>query len=36
MMLPTGPRDSAWYAVTEDDWPEVKAHLLSRIEQKQR
>ncbi len=36
MMLPTGPRDSAWYAVTEDDWPDVKAHLLSRIEQKQR
>ena len=36
MMLPTGPRDSAWYAVTEDDWPDVKARLLSRIEQKQR
>jgi N-acetyltransferase len=35
MMLPTGPRDSAWYAVTEDDWPDVKAHLLARIEQKQ-
>jgi RimJ/RimL family protein N-acetyltransferase len=31
MMLPTGPRDSAWYAVTEDDWPEVKAHLLGRL-----
>ena len=31
MMLPTGPRDSAWYAVTEDDWPEVKAHLLARL-----
>lgn len=35
MMLPTGPRDSAWYAVTEDDWPDVKAHLLARIEHKQ-
>jgi RimJ/RimL family protein N-acetyltransferase len=35
MMLPTGPRDSAWYAVTEDDWPDVKAQLLARIEQKQ-
>jgi RimJ/RimL family protein N-acetyltransferase len=31
MMLPTGPRDSAWYAVTEDDWPGVKAHLLGRL-----
>jgi aminoglycoside 6'-N-acetyltransferase len=35
MMLPTGPRDSAWYAATEDDWPDVKAHLLSRLESKQ-
>lgn len=34
MMLPTGPRDSAWYAVTEDDWPEVKARLLWRLELK--
>ena len=32
MMLPTGPRDSAWYAITEDDWPEVKAKLLWRLE----
>jgi RimJ/RimL family protein N-acetyltransferase len=32
MMLPTGPRDSAWYAVTEDDWPEVKAQLLRRLQ----
>jgi N-acetyltransferase len=32
MMLPTGPRDSAWYAVTEDDWPEVKAQLLWRLQ----
>jgi RimJ/RimL family protein N-acetyltransferase len=32
MMLPTGPRDSAWYAITEDDWPEVKAGLLGRLE----
>ena len=28
MMLKSGPRDSAWYAITEDDWPEVKARLL--------
>jgi aminoglycoside 6'-N-acetyltransferase len=34
MMLPTGPRDSAWYAITEDDWPEVKARLLWRLELK--
>ncbi|HEY4349534.1 MAG TPA: GNAT family protein [Gaiellaceae bacterium] len=33
MMLPSGPRDSAWYAVTEDDWPEVKARLLWRLQQ---
>jgi N-acetyltransferase len=32
MMLPSGPRDSAWYAVTEDDWPEVKAQLLWRLQ----
>jgi N-acetyltransferase len=32
MMLPTGPRDSAWYAVTEDDWPGVKELLLARLE----
>ena len=31
MILPTGPRDSAWYAVTEDDWPEVKSQLLDRL-----
>jgi RimJ/RimL family protein N-acetyltransferase len=31
MMLPTGPRDSAWYAITEDDWPEVKPALLARL-----
>lgn len=24
-------RDSAWYAVIDDDWPEVKAKLRSRI-----
>jgi len=25
-------RDSAWYAVIDDDWPEVKAALLARID----
>jgi RimJ/RimL family protein N-acetyltransferase len=24
-------RDSAWYAVTDDDWPEVRARLLARL-----
>jgi RimJ/RimL family protein N-acetyltransferase len=24
-------RDSAWYAVIDDDWPVVKANLLSRL-----
>jgi len=31
MILPTGPRDSAWYAITEDDWPQAKAALQQRI-----
>jgi N-acetyltransferase len=31
MMLPSGPRDSAWYAVTDDDWPAVKERLLGRL-----
>ncbi|MBV9076196.1 MAG: GNAT family N-acetyltransferase [Methylobacteriaceae bacterium] len=34
MLLPSGPRDSAWYAVTEDDWPEVKVRLEDRIRAK--
>jgi N-acetyltransferase len=24
-------RDSAWYAVIDDDWPEVKANLERRV-----
>jgi len=27
MILPDGPRDSAWYAITDDDWPDVRARL---------
>ena len=27
-------RDSAWYAVTDDDWPAVRAHLEARLAQK--
>jgi len=34
MILPTGPRDSAWYAIVEDDWPAVKARLQARVESK--
>jgi N-acetyltransferase len=34
MMLPGGPRDSAWYGITEDDWPRVKAHLEARLASK--
>jgi RimJ/RimL family protein N-acetyltransferase len=29
-------RDSAWYAVTDDDWPAVRAHLETRLAQKGR
>jgi len=32
MILPSGSRDSAWYAVVEDDWPAVKAALRSRLD----
>ena len=27
-------RDSAWYSVLDDEWPEVKANLERRIESK--
>jgi hypothetical protein len=27
-------RDSAWYAITEAEWPAVKANLRRRISQK--
>lgn len=27
-------RDSAWYAVVDDDWPQVRAHLRDRISRK--
>ena len=31
MVLPTGPRDSAWYAITDDDWPAVRERLEGRL-----
>jgi len=32
MVLPTGPRDSAWYAITDDDWPVVRVRLHARLD----
>ncbi len=31
MILPSGPRDSAWYAITDDDWPAVRARVETRL-----
>ena len=31
MVLPDSIRDSAWYAVVDDDWPEVKQMLEAKI-----
>jgi N-acetyltransferase len=27
-------RDSAWYSITDDEWPSVRAHLQARLAQK--
>jgi RimJ/RimL family protein N-acetyltransferase len=32
MVLPDSIRDSAWYAVVDDDWPRVKEMLEAKIE----
>ena len=32
MVLPDSIRDSAWYAIVDDDWPEVKTLLERKIE----
>jgi N-acetyltransferase len=32
MILPDSVRDSAWYAIVDDDWPQVKEMLLGKIE----
>jgi len=32
MVIHAGIRDSAYYAITDDDWPEVKANLGRRLE----
>ena len=31
MVLPSGSRDSAWYAITDDAWPAVRARLEARV-----
>ena len=31
MVLPDSIRDSAWYAITDDDWPRVKELLRTKI-----
>jgi len=31
MFVRDGIRDSAWYAIVDDDWPEVKERLLTRL-----
>jgi RimJ/RimL family protein N-acetyltransferase len=32
MVLPDSIRDSAWYAIVDDDWPQVRAMLEAKIE----
>jgi len=32
MLVGSGVRDSAWYAIVDDDWPAVKERLLRRID----
>jgi N-acetyltransferase len=32
MLIHAGIRDSAYYAITDDDWPQVKANLERRLE----
>ena len=31
MVVGAGVRDSAWYAIVDDDWPAVKERLLARV-----
>jgi len=32
MLVQAGIRDSAWYSILDDDWPEVKVRLRARLE----
>jgi RimJ/RimL family protein N-acetyltransferase len=34
MLVESGVRDSAWYAIVDDDWPAVKEKLLRRLDAK--
>jgi RimJ/RimL family protein N-acetyltransferase len=34
MLIPAGIRDSAYYAVVDEDWPEVKANLERRLKKR--
>jgi RimJ/RimL family protein N-acetyltransferase len=34
MVVPGGLRDSAWYSVIADDWPQVRANLRRRLARK--
>jgi len=34
MLIHAGIRDSAYYAIVEDDWPEVKANLEQRLKKR--
>jgi N-acetyltransferase len=34
MILPDSIRDSAWYAIVDDDWPRVRAMLEEKIERR--
>lgn len=36
MLIHAGIRDSAYYAIVEDDWPEVKANLEQRLKKRMR
>ena len=31
MVVPSGIRDSAYYAVTDEDWPAVRDHVNDRL-----
>src|SRR5205823_5096424 len=34
MVLPDAIRDSAWYAIVDDDWPAVKERLRAKVDAK--
>jgi len=34
MLVEAGVRDSAWYAIVDDDWPAVKEKLQARLERR--